>query len=369
MFVEEFMTWGVSSGSEQRAEALRILAEQYCKDQIADTDRDAVEQVFLLMADDPAVCVRKELARGIADCESAPRVLIWTLIQDLTEVSAILYEHSPLLRQAELRSAVEEGHPTVQSAVARRDDISAELVRLIAQMGTPEAVAELISNEAVFLGPNLKHEIARRLGSEADIRGLLLDDDTIGAHTREMLVAEAASALKSLVGTRNWDTNGRVEKTVGDATSKAAVAIFEQAGSPSALEYAAHLQHSHRLTATFLVRSACSGNAELVEAALAQLSDTSLERVQSIVDSGRATALRALFDKSGLPKSAYPVISAAMDVWASDGCQENIVQEIIHCVEDHPDIDGAMLLLLGRMACETESASAQYYDRQLLLAA
>lgn len=369
MFVDRFMAWCARSGREERAAAVRDLAESYVRERIASEDIRAVEQVFLLLTDDPCVAVRTELARGLADCKHVPRTIVWTLLQDICEVSTILLEKSCHVRIADQIDALRHGVTASQCAVARRADICADVARLTVEIAEADAVLALLDNETVALSPSLKHVIATRLGDTADIRGALLDDDSLLPETRELLVARTADALKAFALQAGFDDRNRVTKTASDAAARAAVEIIEEGGTDHVMEYVRHLQREGRLTATLLARAACSGNAALFEAAVALLSGKSLARVQSVVDSGNTAAFRALYASTGLPETAMPVFQAALSVWRAPGCQEDAIHEIIHRAEQDETVDGALLALLGRMACDSERQSAQTYERQLLLAA
>ena len=74
-----------------------------------------------------------------------------------------------------------------------------------------------------------------------------------------------------------------------------------------------HLCHSGQLNAGLVLRALLSGNVLLFEEALGELSGLPLERVRGIVHDRRGTGFRALYDKAGLPASAYPAFREAID--------------------------------------------------------
>ncbi len=369
MFVDQFSAWSAEAGSDDRAGAIAQLAETWLDDRIDDSDRKSTEQVFTLYLDDPSPKVRVALAEAIAPHEHAPRRLIWALMQDIPQVSAVIFQHSPILRAADLLHIIEHGDAAVQAAVASRHDLGADLVRALVSQGAPEAAVALLQNLSVQLSPALKHDLAVRLRDDADLRGELLDDPDLLPHTRHLLVSSVSAALLAFNSDRGWIDQNRLRVAALDASGKSAVDIAATTPFANMMEYARHLREAGELTPAVLVRAICSGNSTLFEAGIALLSRTSLKRVQSIIESGRLSAFKALYAKTGLPKSVYPVFAAAITIWRKPGNEEDVISEIIAAVEKSLEVDGATLSLLGRMACEADKKAALGGDRQLLLTA
>lgn len=369
MFVQRFRTWSAGANCDQRADAIAELAKTWLDDRIDDEDRRSTEQVFTLYLDDPNPNVRVALAEAIASHDHAPRKLIWALMQDIPEVSAVVFRQSPLLRAADLFHAIEDGDAAVQVAIAERGDLGADLVRALVKSCAAEAAVVLLENPTVKLSPSLKHDLALRLQDDAELRGALLSDHDILPNTRHLLVSSVSSALLAFNNRQGWMDADRLRIAALDASGKAAVEIAGSTPFGDMIHYAGHLRKAGQLTPALLVRAICSGNATLFEAGIALLSGTSLSRVQSIIEAGRLSAFKSLYTKTRLPKSTYPVFAAAISVWQKPGSEADVLSEIISAVEDSPELDGATLALLGRMACEADRKAVMNNDRQLLLTA
>lgn len=369
MFVERFSAWSVDADCDERAAAIAELAKTWLDDRIDVSDRRETEKVFTLYLDDPSPRVRVALAEAIAPHDHAPRKLIWALMQDIPEVSAVIFHESPLLRAADLFHAIEKGDAAVHVAIAGRQDLGADLVRAIVSKGSAEAAVSLLENPTVQLSPSLKHELAVRHQDNAKLRGALLTDADILPHTRHLLVSSVSMALLAFNHKQGWVDDTRLKVAALDASGKAAVEIAASAAFGDMMHYARHLREAGQLTPALMVRAICTGNSTLFEAGIALLSRSSLSRVQSIIEAGRLPAFKALYGKTGLPKSVYPVFAAAISVWQKPGEDENVLSEIIAAVEDSPELDGATLALLGRMACEADKKAAMRQDKQLTLVA
>jgi len=369
MFVKRFTAWSGDADCDERAAAIAELAKTWLDDRIDDEDRRSTEQVFTLYLDDPSPKVRVALAEAIAPYDHAPRKLIWALMQDIPEVSAVVFRESPLLRAADLFHAIEKGDAAVQAAIAEREDLGADLVRALVKNSEAEAAVALLENPAVQLSPSLKHDLAERLQDDAKLRGALLADADILPHTRHLLVSSVSSALLAFNNKQGWMDADRLKVAALDASGKAAVEIAGSTPFGDMMHYAKHLREAGQLTPALLVRAICSGNTTLFEAGITLLSGASLSRVQSIIEAGRLSAFKALYAKTRLPKSVYPVFAAAISVWQKPGDEADVLSEIIAAVENSPELDGATLALLGRMACEADRKAVMNNDRQLLLTA
>jgi uncharacterized protein (DUF2336 family) len=73
--------------------------------------------------------------------------------------------------------------------------------------------------------------------------------------------------------------------------------------------------HQHgRLTPSIVLRAAVMGDMTFFEAALAELTGTSLANARALIHDEGQLGLRSLFDKAKLPASHFPGIRAAVDV-------------------------------------------------------
>jgi len=369
MFVERYMAWSVGAGAEERAEAIVELANHYIEDQIDPDEISSTELVFTLHLDDPSPMVRHAMAAILAPSARTPKTLIWGLTQDFPDIAAEVYEHSPHFRGLDLLHAVEAGAEPIQCAVATREDIDPATVRAIVVGADALAVCTLLENSTVVLGPALKHDIADRLGDDPDVRSLLLEHDDLKPATRQMLLRRLTGALLDLSDDREWGQSAQMAHAANDACNRVTLDIASEAADETMAEYVTHLRDTNQLTPALLVRAICSGNIPLFEAAISELSGASVKRVRSIVANGRISAFRSMYKRTGLPNTAYGAFAAAISVWKTAQEGDDILALIIEQAEQHPDIDGALLALLGRMSAEVSRKEAVGYERQLLLEA
>src|SRR6185312_6352794 len=80
-----------------------------------------------------------------------------------------------------------------------------------------------------------------------------------------------------------------------------------------------HLRESGQLNAGLVLRALLSGNVDMFEEALAELSGMPIARVSALVHDKGTSGLRAVFDRAGLPASTYPAFREAVEAMREGG--------------------------------------------------
>ena len=75
-----------------------------------------------------------------------------------------------------------------------------------------------------------------------------------------------------------------------------------------------HLRATGQLTAGLILRALLSGNLELFDAALAELSGLPLARVSALLHDRGGASLQALLIRAGLPESTFAAFRVALEV-------------------------------------------------------
>ena len=300
MIVRQFLQWVRTAGAAERAEATTALARAYLYSDLSPDDRAATEGALIMLLDDPSPLVREALARALAFSEQSPPPVILGLAADQPEVASWVLEHSPLLIDADLVDAVATGRPQTQAAIARRADLPCAVSAAIAEVGSAEACLVLIENDGAEIVAFSLDRIVERHGHLAAIREAMLARDDLPAPTRQALVAKLSETLAGFVTARAWLDEDRAQRIAKEACEKATVTLAAVSPATEIAPLIRHLRESGQLTAGLVLRALLSGNIELFEQALAELSDMPLARVSALVHDRRGTGFRALYDKAGL---------------------------------------------------------------------
>src|SRR6202158_5404217 len=264
--------------------------------------------------DDASRLGRQAMAEGFPRSAQAPAAIMQALSLDQPSVALPVLEHSPLLIDADLVDIVPTGNCEAHCPTARRINLPPSVCAAIAEVGTPAAALELIENAYAELAPFSWDRIVERHGHLAAIRESMLVLDDLPAATRVALVAKLSDTLAQFVVARNWLSADRALRIASEARDRSTVNIAARSRGDDMRGLVRHLRATGQLTAGLILRALLSGNQELFDCALAELSGLSLARVSALVHDRGGASLQALLVRAGLPESTFAAFRVALEV-------------------------------------------------------
>lgn len=375
MIVRQFINWIRTASAGERAEATRALARAWLISDLSSDDRIAAEGALLMLLDDPSPLVRQAMAETFARSTDAPAAIVQALSTDQPSVALPVLEHSPLLIDADLVDIVATGNGEVQCAIARRIVLPASVCAAIAEVGCAAAALELIENPYAELAPFSWDRIVERHGHLAAIREAMLVLEDLPAATRAALVAKLSDTLAQFVVARNWLSADRAERVATEARDRSTINIAARSRGEEMQGLVHHLRATSQLTAGLILRALLSGNRELFDAALAELSDLPLVRVSALLHDRGGASLHALLRRAGFPESTYAAFQVALEacyengfVDSQDGAarlRRRMVERVLtHCETDRGATE-PLLILLRRFATESAREEARLFCDEL----
>jgi uncharacterized protein (DUF2336 family) len=375
MIVRQFISWIKTAPAGERAEATRALARAWLISDLSEDDRAAAEGALLMLLDDTSPLVRRAMADVFSRSQEAPAAIVQALALDQPSVALPILEHSPLLIDADLVDIAATGNGETQCAIARRINLPASVCAAIAEVGTAAAALELIENPDAELPPFSWDRIVERHGHLAAIREAMLVLEDLPAATRAALVAKLSNTLAQFVVAKNWLSADRAGRVADEARDRSTVNIAASSRGDDMHGLIAHLRATSQLTAGLILRALLSGNLELFEAALAELSGLPRARVSSLLlDRGEAS-LVALLRRAGLPESTFAAFRAALDVIHETGftdtpagtarLRRRMVERVLTQCEVDQDAASPLLILLRRFATESAREEARLFCDEL----
>jgi uncharacterized protein (DUF2336 family) len=370
MIVRQFLQWQRTAPAGVRADATSALARAYLYSDLSPDDRAAAEGALLMLLDDPSPLVRLALAQALASSEDAPPAVILGLAADQLEIACCVLERSPLLLDADLVDAVATQGPRAQLAIAGRAGLPPAVSAAIAEVGSAEACLVLIENLEAEIAPFSLDRIAARFGQLGAIREAMLMRDDVPAPTRQDLVAKLSETLAGFVAAREWLAADRARRIAKEACEKATVILAAVSPGSEMRPLVRHLRESGQLNAGLVLRALLSGNLELFEQALVELSGLPHARVSALVHDAQGSGFRAIYHKAGLPASAYPAFCAAIEAMHEGGfvdssrgatnLRRRMVERVLtRCAENAPGDLEPLLTLLRRFAAEAAREEAR----------
>ena len=375
MIVRQFINWIKTAPAGERAEATRSLARAWLISDLSADDRVAAEGALLMLLDDASPLVRLAMAEVFARSADAPAAIVQALSLDQPSVARPVLEHSPLLIDADLVDIVATGNCETQCAIARRIRLPASVCAAIAEVGTAAAALELIENAYAELAPFSWDRIVERHGHLAAIRESMLVLEDLPAATRAALVAKLSDTLAQFVVARNWLSADRAGRVASEARDRSTMHIAARSRGDDMRGLVAHLRLTGQLTAGLILRALLSGNLELFDSALAELSGLPKARVSALLHDRSGASLRALLKRAGLPESTFAAFHVALEACHEGGfagtvgeavrLRRRMVERVLtHCETDRGATE-PLMILLRRFATESAREEARLFCDEL----
>jgi len=376
MIVHQFLQWVETAPPDRRPEAAFALGRAYLANEHDEDVKNAMEAALTVLLDNASPDVRFAVADALAASPEAPRHIVVTLAADQPHIAAVALGRSPLLIDSELVDIVAAASEPLQVAVASRPLVSSTVAASVAEVGERDACLALLANGGATIAAISLRRMVERFGDDAALREAMLARPDLTADVHQMLVRHLGNLLGEMIVSRSWVSEARARTVTRDACDRATVAIAAETETDDLPALVEHLRITGQLTTALLLRAVCAGNVDFFEAGLAVLARVPQQRVSNLVRAGRATALRAICAKAGLPRLAFDGFSAALDTWRRIAEEENepedryrFTREIVDAViTRYADITegeaNELAAMLRRFAADQARDAAREYARE-----
>jgi uncharacterized protein (DUF2336 family) len=306
---QEFVALCQSSDSEDRGRAAHMAAQAYLGHSGAADEHAALYAALVGFLDDPSVKVRAALAYGLLHATDAPRPVLLSLLHDSPIISRAVAQYSPALIDADLVTLVGGADPAMLVAITLRERISQRLAAALVARGSKVITARLLRRPDVAFAPQLMIELANGQGTDdAQVRGALLGRTDLPAPARLHLVDVVARALRAARIVKGAVAPHRLERLLRDSTDTALTAIGEREASEGRAPFAAGLVAEQRISARVMLHAIVNGHVLFLAECLAELAETTRDKVFTLLEKGNRPALNALLVRCGLGEAVRNLV-------------------------------------------------------------
>ncbi len=307
-----------ASPTEERRLHIAGHIAQVVKDGKLPTEEKAIaDNILRLMAKDAAVRVREGLAEIVGAMPDIPKDIISSLAEDFDRIAAPILRQTCILSEAELIELVRSGSEAKQTAIAQRDHVPDALARTIVEEAGEGPVSALVSNPGAELANATMDRVIDRFGdNEAIAEGLAKRTD-LPVTIAERLVTIVSEQLRTYLASRP-DFSQSLAKTLAEhSRGHATISLFDDYGRGRNIGLMVdQLARSKRLSPSLLLRAACTGDMEFLEAALARRADLPLAQTWRHLQEEGGEGIEALVAAAGLPKLMASVLKVAVAAYS-----------------------------------------------------
>ncbi len=311
VIVQAFLRWSETARVADRARAANALGRAWLHSELGRDERQAALMAMTYLLDDPSPKVRLALAEALALAPNAPRALILALAEDQAEIAATVITRSPVMTDEDFIDLAGRGDSLRRSLIAARPQVSMIVSAAIAAIGDEPEILQLLENGDNSFAAATLRDISRRHGDSPEVRSLLLERDDLPADVRHMLMQKVADALAGCDLVLATVERNRAERIAREAAEAGTLAIAGEASERDIPVLVEHLRAGCRLTPAFLMHALCAGRVDFIAGVLVSLTGVEERRVRAVLSTGRAHAVRALYEAAGLKRDLSTVFAEA----------------------------------------------------------
>lgn len=319
--VDEIMVLAKSRDVADR-ERLLIGLVDLCHSSAEDLRAPRVQtllsQVFFDLVFQAEYDIRLRLAENIAAADWAPSALINILAFDDIEIARPIIARSPILADPDLIRLLVEATLEHQIEVARRPDISSNVVEAILQGGRPEVMTALAENEAARVTEDHLYKLIQRAEDVASLRTPLAEHPGLNDELAGYLYTWVGATLRKSLATRFELDAKALDAAVAVSVQQAKVGGPRlQAMKPEESEeerrdrqLVAKLDMSGQLRPSYLLKALNEKRVSLFVTALATLGRFEPPAIRKAVDGASAESLALACAAVGVDRTVFPTLLA-----------------------------------------------------------
>lgn len=278
-----------------------------------------LSSIFMSLVVEAERDIRHRLSEKLAAASWAPNALINVLALDDIEIARPIIAQSPVLRDQDLIRLLVEATIEHQIEVARRPELSCNVVSAILEQAEPAVLTALAGNHTAELSPSDMEVLVEASRQIAALRTPLTQHPRLTGQLAKRLYLWVGLALRQGLAERF-----RLDVTVLDEALAAAVAEAQSGVSTESLPRTARegerelmeqrlidkLHAAGQLRPGYLIRALREGRLGLFATALAMLGGFDTSHVQATLDSDRPELLALACAAVGIDRSVFPDILA-----------------------------------------------------------
>jgi len=300
--------------ADNRAETAAKLALQFDQGNLSASERTMAEQIFRIMVKDAEVRVREALAINLKENPNVPHDVAVTLAKDVDQVALPVLQFSELLSDEDLVQIIRSQNPSKQKAIAERAHVSATVAEAIVEDAGKEAVVALVANEGAEISEKSLDRVIDKFGTDEDVQAPMVRRSVLPVTIVERLVHQVSENLREHLLTHHEMPASIAADLILQARERATIGLSTDSSEDDVERLVNQLYNNGRLTPSIILRALCMGDMKFFEYAMARRIGIPVLNARMLIHDSGELGLDGLYSKSGMPRSFYPAVKAAISV-------------------------------------------------------
>ncbi len=301
---------------DRRARAAQAICRTYRDGQLSDVERQFARRLLAHMAEDAVAIVRRALAVTLKNSPDLPKDIALKLAADIDNIAVPILQNSPVFTDQDLIEVLRSKAAAKVRAIAKRPNVSGDIVRAIIRYGDSYAVADVAANDGADIDRQTAEHMLRLYHDNDLLKNAFISRRDLPAPIMERLIT-MVSEEAALQMRRRHDLP--VTLAVDLATrsrERATLSIAdENMSDQDARLLVQRLFDEGRLTPSLMIRMAGYGRMNLLRYAMALRANILPNKAALMIHDSGPLGLKALCREAGLNAGQTKIIWAACAIF------------------------------------------------------
>ena len=221
---------------------------------------------------------------------------------------------SEVLSDEDLIGIVRGQDAAKQVAIATRPSVSKAVASALIDTENEDVVTELVANEGAEISEESLQKVVTDFGDREPVQDAMVHRPRLPLTVSERLVTMVSESMREELAKRHELPEDLATDLVLQSRERAVLSLSGGSGDDDLERLVGQLREYGRLTPSIVLRSLCMGDLNFFEAAVAELAGVTLANTRQLIQDPGPLGLKAVYERTGLPPSHFPAVSAAIDV-------------------------------------------------------
>jgi len=282
--------------------------------ELTDAERKIANDIVGIMAQDAIVMVREALADNLRHVKDVPHDVAMRLAQDVESVALPMLESSSVFSDADLIEILKNGSEQKQTAIAQRDEVSAQVSTVLVTTAGEKAVAALMANEGAAVEEKALNVALDRFKESELVQAPIVNRGKLPVTVAERLVSMVSDKLKDVLVRKHELPPGVAADLIMQSRERATVGLFNDVTENDVERLVQQLYQNSRLTPSLILRATCMGDVAFFESSMSILAGIPITNARMLMHDAGPLGFKSMYEKAGMPRQLMTAFRVALEV-------------------------------------------------------
>ncbi len=293
----------VNAATLEKVVLTQRIAKFLIDDHTSD-ERDAIENVARMLAQDISLQVREALAFELRSCKLLPHDLAAKIASDVESVSSPFLAETEAFSDMQFAGLIPHLEDHARITIARRPDVGPQTCLAIVTVGADKSVSFIVRNDNIRLPANVSQAVVNRFGMNQEMMDLLSKRVDLPLSIAEEIISKISDDCRSQLIAQYGLTAPVAQDIVQNSKSEALWNQIEKASPAQIHGYVIDLRNSGRLTTDMILDFSERGCLSFLESAIALEAGLTLGAVRQALYSGDTGSFVRVMQAANVSKAA-----------------------------------------------------------------